>query len=429
MKPSTILLALSAASVMELVFAYPGMDATIKSIEERARERRAVPAKVKKGSIGGLLGGILGTVTNIVTGNTNNNANTNANANAADPAVDPALADDGSIPGVLIGDIKDGGSTDVGKLIAGILLEQQPGQSTDSGYIPPAFLGKPACKKDTCCNWYWASQTISAAFTGRTGRCNSLARAAIRLGFHDAGTWSQNLASQGSDFGGADGSIVLAPEEILRKENKGLEQIVSQMKVWSSTFGVGVADLIQFSAAVAVVTCPLGPRLRVFVGRKDSSTPAPNGLLPGVTDSADSLINLFQDKTITPHMLTALLGAHTTSKQFFVDPSKAGAPQDGTPGVWDTLFYNQTLGLGPLPKQVYRFPSDIVLSTDSRTADEWKAFSIKGGQSHWNEDYAYSYVRLSLLGVNNINNLTECSKVLPAAKTSFRGAGELLTSE
>ncbi|KAJ2955374.1 hypothetical protein NQ176_g11403 [Zarea fungicola] len=35
-------------------------------------------------------------------------------------------------------------------------------------------------------------------------------------------------------------------------------------------------------------------------------------------------------------------------------------------------------------------------------------------QSRWNEDYAREYVRLSLLGVHNINDLTECTKVLPA---------------
>lgn len=33
------------------------------------------------------------------------------------------------------------------------------------------------------------------------------------------------------------------------------------------------------------------------------------------------------------------------------------------------------------------------------------------------QDYAREYIRLSLLGVNNINNLTECSHVLPAEST------------
>ncbi|KAF9740058.1 ligninase h2 precursor [Paraphaeosphaeria minitans] len=312
-------------------------------------------------------------------------------------------------------------STPIGKTIARILLEQESAQSLENKYTPPASLGQPACKKDTCCQWYWAANVMNAAFFGKFGRCNSLAREAVR-------TWSQKLASQGKDFGGADGRIVLTAAEIQRAENNGLQDIVDQMWAWSAQFGVGMGDLIQFDAAVAVVTCPLGPRMRVFVGRKDRAKAAPEGLLPDVNDSADKLISLFRDKTISPHALVALLGAHTTSEQFFVDTKRAGAPQDGTTGVWGTLSYNPTLGLGPLPKEVFRFPSDIVLAKDVRTADEWKS-SGSHGQSHWNEDYAFAYTRLSLLGVNNINDLKECTKVLPMPKLNFKGAGELLKDQ
>jgi hypothetical protein len=252
--------------------------------------------------------------------------------------------------------------------------------------------------------------TLTAAFLGPTGRCNSLARQAIRLGFHDAGTWSKSLAAAGQDFGGADGSIALAGENT-RAENNGLQGVIQKMSTVQKTFGVGMADLIQFAAIHATVTCPLGPRIRFFAGRKDSSKPAPDGLLPGVNDSADKLIALFQDKTIPPHQLAALVGAHSTSQQFFVDTSKSGAPQDSTPGVWDTKFYSQTLmAANQVPSKVFRFQSDIVLANDSRINDEWKQFAGPGGQSHWNEDYANAYTRLSLLGVNNINNMTECTK-------------------
>jgi hypothetical protein len=36
------------------------------------------------------------------------------------------------------------------------------------------------------------------------------------------------------------------------------------------------------------------------------------------------------------------------------------------------------------------------------------------------QDYAREYVRLSLLGVNNINSLTDCTKALPRSTTSYR---------
>ncbi|KAF2473297.1 peroxidase [Lindgomyces ingoldianus] len=335
---------------------------------------------------------------------------------------------DGSTPPVLIGDLKNGIRTPVGQTIANILLKTESGQSSEAGYTPP-IIGSKKCKQDTCCVWWYVSQALTIIFKGPSGRCNKNARAAVRLGFHDAGTWSQPLADSGSDFGGADGSIALSSDEINRGENNGLQDIIGKMKIIKATFGVGMGDLIQFAGIHATVTCPLGPRIRFFAGRKDSSKSAPNNLLPGVNDSADKLIQLFQDKTIAPHDLVALLGAHTTSQQFFVDPKRKGEPQDGTPGIWDTLFYNQTMGTGPLPKKVFRFASDIVISQDSRTKSEWVQFAGPGGQSHWNDDYAHSYIRLSMLGVNNMNSMTECTKVLPAAQSTFKGAGELLVEE
>lgn len=350
-------------------------------------------------------------------------------ANSIREIAERAANEDGSTPGELIGDIKDGGTTPVGKTIARILLEQEEPQSNENGYKAPGRLGSRKCKADTCCVWSYVSRDLTSLFLGPSGRCNKFARAAVRLGFHDAGTWSKPLAEAGKDRGGADGSIALARGEINRAENNGLQEIVKIMLAFQKRYRVGMADLIQFASKHATVTCPLGPRIRTFVGRKDSNVPAENNLLPGVNDSADELIQLFQDKTIRPHDLVALLGAHTTSEQFFVDPKRAGAPQDGTPGVWDTLFYNQTIGTGPLPKQVFRFPSDLVISKDPRTADEWAQFAGPDGQKRWNEDYSYSYIRLSLLGVNNINRLTECTKVLPMPRRSFRGAGELLKNE
>lgn len=296
------------------------------------------------------------------------------------------------------------------------------------------------------CVWSYLSQELTKKFTGPSGRCNNDARAAIRLGFHDAGTWSSKLAAAGQDFGGADGSIVLSPDEAKRPENKGLLSIINDMKQIQRKWGVGMADLIQFAATHAVVTCPLGPRIRFFVGRSDSVRNAPDNLLPSVTASADALVALFEDKTISSHELAALLGAHSVSRQFFSNTTTGGQPQDSTPGVWDTRFYNETQA-GTI-KGVYQLPSDIVLAADSRMSTEWAMFRRPGGigQLHWNsvshsfysshrlrltksQDYAKAFTRLSLLGVNNINQLVECSKVLPVAKPIFAGADQVLMTE
>lgn len=137
-------------------------------------------------------------------------------------------------------------------------------------------------------------------------------------------------------------------------------------------------------ANVATVACPLGPRIRSFVGRKDSNKLPMDGLLPDVNAPADSLIKLFEDKTIKPHGLTALVGAHTTSQQRFFVPQRALDPQDSTPGVWDVLFYPQTLDPWT-PRRVLKFPSDVKFSQHPRMADEWKKFAGPGGQDHWND--------------------------------------------
>lgn len=147
-------------------------------------------------------------------------------------------------------------------------------------------------------------------------------------------------------------------------------------------YGITVADLVQFSAQVAVVVCPLGPRSRTFIGRLDSSSACPDGLLPPADGSAAYNIELFRNKTIEPHGLTALIGAHTTSQQFFVDVDRAGDPQDSTPGIWDVLFYSQVLDGGP--PRVFQFESDINLSTAPESQAEFLKFA-NNGQDDWNE--------------------------------------------
>ncbi|KAK0107961.1 hypothetical protein ONS96_003744 [Cadophora gregata f. sp. sojae] len=313
----------------------------------------------------------------------------------------------------MIGDLATVGAvTPVGQTVQNILLGTVDPYTDEPwvGSLPPK--GSALCKKDTCCIWKWIAQDMEAKFKGTAGRCNRFARAAVRLGFHDAGTWSKTTG-----FGGADGSIILANEGG-RPENNGLQDISRVTLAWYNSYkkyGVGMADLIQMGANVATVVCPLGPRVRTFVGRPDSNVPNADNLLPSVFADADSLIELFENKTIKAHGLAALVGAHTTSQQHFVDPKRNFDPQDSTPGVWDVKFYSETTGTAP--KRVFKFPSDVKLAAHPKISDEWTKFATD--QSHWDEDYAKEYVRLSLLGVNNINQLTECTRVLPAAKKTF----------
>ena len=146
------------------------------------------------------------------------------------------------------------------------------------------------CNQDTCCVWNYVQEELVSSFRSENGTCNRFARAAVRLGFHDAGAWSIT-----SGYGGADGSILLNSNEISRSENSGLQDIHSQgldiLRRYRQ-YGVGAADLVQFMHNVATVVCPFGPRLLTFVGRRDNSS-SPSGLLPDAQSPANKLIELF----------------------------------------------------------------------------------------------------------------------------------------
>lgn len=205
--------------------------------------------------------------------------------------------------------------------------------------------------------------------------------------------------------------MLLNPTEKDRPENNGLQEIIETAQGILGRyekFGVGAADLVQFMATVATVSCPLGPRILSYVGRPDSDK-SPDGLLPDVHSDAPTLIQLFKDKTIGPVDLAALVGAHTTSEQDIVDSKFAGAPQDSTPGVWDVKFYTETVD-DDAPSEVFKFPSDVNLSKDPATAPSFALFGNAGfGQAAWNAAFAKAYVRLSLLGVADLNSLTDCT--------------------
>lgn len=290
-----------------------------------------------------------------------------------DPKVDARLAD-------LISDLQ-GRVTKVGNTIRQT-LDGASAQSSKGGYKPPGDLGSKKCSRDACCAFYYVAQDMSATFTqGTDGQsCNAAARGAIRLGFHDAATWDKD-----SPYGGADGSLLLAPEEMSRRENNGLQAIADQTRAWYNkyrAFGVGMADLIQLGANTAAVSCPGGPRIRTYVGRRDDSRAGPTGKLPSPFQSADALIDLFKAKTFKTSELIALMGAHSTSQQFFVDPSRAGASQDTTPGRMDVRYYSETL-TNNNRSSVLVFPSDRNLALDDDTRGAWNRY--RNDQNGWAE--------------------------------------------
>lgn len=313
---------------------------------------------------------------------------------------------------VLIGDLVTTISSPVGTQVAGILLGTISGRTVAEQGTKP--VDPVACAADPCCAWYDISNSLVNTFRNNGG-CGDTARAAVRGGFHDAATWSASEAAKGDNCCGADGSLLLNPTEINRTDNLGLQALPGLLlpiyeQYQGTNVSVSMADLIQMAANVATVLCTKGPRVRSFVGRKDSNATAPTGLLPFPNMTAPVLISLFEDKTIISDDLIALVGAHTTAKEFFVTPKNPGQPLDQSPGVWDVQFYLDTVAV-PKPAGIYRLASDIHLSKYNTTSALWTDFGAN--QTLWNEAYSTAYVRLSMLGVNNINSLAECTTVLP----------------
>lgn len=170
-----------------------------------------------------------------------------------------------------------------------------------------------------------------------------------------------------------------------------------------------------FAGAHATATCPGGPVIRTWIGRNDSTTAAPENLLPDVFGSADSNYALFQAKGFDAADLAALLGAHTTSRQRFVDASKAGQSQDNTPGVWDVKYYSQTTAP---PDGVFVLPSDAKLAVHPVVGKEFAGFV--NGQGKWTGKYADAMGRMNLHGVVGTDGLADCTGALPRSTSTKR---------
>jgi hypothetical protein len=193
--------------------------------------------------------------------------------------------------------------------------------------------------------WTEVSSELQTVFAG----CGKDAHGAIRAPFHDCIN------------NGCDGSLILT-DECGRAENAGLSDICGKLKGWSTKYNVSAADIIQFAAATAIAVCPLGPKVRALVGRKDSSNAAPEGVIPSSRDPVSKILSAFNAKGFSADDLVALLGTHSVAVQVNDDPSQAGKSLDSTPSTYDTKFYKETKD-GTAP---YSLQSDKLMSNDTQ---------------------------------------------------------------
>ena len=217
----------------------------------------------------------------------------------------------------------------------------------NSGNSQPGGGSSGSSSGDCPSVWKEVASDLENTFQG----CGDAARGAIRAPFHDCVT------------GACDGSLILGGE-CSRSENAGLVPTCDLLGQKAKQYNVGTADMIEFAAAIAISICPLGPRVRALVGRQDSSTPAPEGLVPASRDPIPKILGQFAKVGMSAGDVVAMVGAHTTARQFFDDPAKAGASLDTTPSRWDITFYRETKA-GTAP---YSLSSDLRMTNDSEVS-------------------------------------------------------------
>lgn len=267
--------------------------------------------------------------------------------------------------------------------------------------FPNPFEARQKKNKECPKVWKEIGKQLKKQFLAN-GECTDAARAAIRAAFHDCFPGN-----------GCDGSLFLAQEYLRPIENGGLETIAQNLGALAAEKGVSVADIIQYAAAYAIATCPMGPKIPFYVGRTDSSTPAPEKVLPNPFTTGDALLASFEAKGFTARDLAALVGAHTAAKQRLVVPAQSGAALDSTPGTWDVKYYKELLD-GSAP---FKIQADLNVANHSVTGPEFKSFV--DNQAGFNAAFSSAMEKMSLLGVEGgAASLVDCSRYLPG------GSGE-----
>lgn len=190
-----------------------------------------------------------------------------------------------------------------------------------------------------------------------------------------------------------------------------------------------VPTSLHFAGAIAASNCAGAPQLSAFVGRKDATQPAPDGLVPEPFHTPDQIFDRLADASqgeFDPILTVWLLTAHTVAAANDVDPTKSGLPFDSTPELWDTQFFVETQLRGtlfpgkggnqgevesPLNGEI-RLQSDHTIARDPRTACEWQSFV--DNQPKAQQMFQFVFQVLTTLGQNQ-DDLVDCTEVVRRA--------------
>ncbi|KAH8645810.1 heme peroxidase [Xylariales sp. PMI_506] len=235
--------------------------------------------------------------------------------------------------------------------------------------------------------WTDVATDLKSIFVDDNGDATDDARAAIRVSFHDCFPEA------------CDGSMILANECTDRGENSQMISICGTLGDMATEYNVSTADIIQLGTALGI-RAALGPTISFKVGRNDTTTANPEGVLPGPNTDAATLVSDFAAKGFSASELVALVGAHSAGKNL------SGVALDTTVDVLDTTFYGETLN-GTAPASIQ---ADINLSTGDDTAADWEAFAT-GSLASWESAFVPAMEKMSVLG-NDEASLIDCSSIV-----------------
>jgi hypothetical protein len=166
--------------------------------------------------------------------------------------------------------------------------------------------------------------------------------------------------------------------------------------------------MLMFAGSAAVLSCPGGPLVQTFVGRTDAQSPAPDGQLPSATATGDEALQRFQARGFDADELAALIGSHSTARQFTTDPSKAGAPLDSSPSQWDVSYYSETID----KTAPFTLPSDASLANQTEVGPIMKKFAQS--KSAWDSSFAPALAKMERLGSSA--GLMDCTSALSRSR-------------
>lgn len=220
------------------------------------------------------------------------------------------------------------------------------------------------------------------------GDCNGAARVWWRLFFHDCGTFNKKTRT-----GGCDASIQFETD---RPENGEVTGFAGTLGFYKSVQTlvqtkfpgqpVSMSDIIVLAGYVGAAACQ-GPRITFTPGRIDTTHPNAAGLLPGPLDKAEVLMASMRRMSFSrKHAVAIITAGHTIAN--------LTAPMDDTPGVFDTVYFDQILGTKPAASGTLFSDKDLLRKKDLR-----KLFVQYGGDiNKWFSDITKAAHKMSYFG-------------------------------